>query len=332
MTESSSHSSSHRREAHRVLTIEAQALHHLMESLDERFDRVIEMILNCPSKVIVTGMGKSGLVGRKISSTLSSTGTPSFFLHPAESCHGDLGVVMPGDLLIAISHSGEAPEMFPLINYVSKKGIPLIGMTGKSNSMLANASTIYLDTYVNEEACPLGLAPTSSSTATLALGDAISMAVLKARGFDETSFAEFHPGGSLGRKLLTRVADVMHKALPLVRKEDSLSKIISLMTEREVRGVVGVVDIVDQKQVLQGIITDGDIRRKLETNSFIIDERVESLMSTNPKVIDAQELAAKARFVMEQHKIQVLFVLDKGSENPQAPVGLVHIHDLLKVT
>lgn len=321
--------SPHRDEALRVLEIESQTIRHLMEDLDERFDRAVEMVLECHSKVIITGMGKSGLVGRKISSTLSSTGTPSLFLHPAESSHGDLGVVTRGDLVIGISNSGEAPEMNPLLNYVSKKGIPLIAMTAKLESTLAKASTVCLDISVSEEACPLGLTPTSSSTATLALGDALSMAVLKARGFDEESFAEFHPGGSLGRKLLTRVSDVMHTSLPLVRGGEKMSQVISLMTAKEVRGVVGVVG---ENQVLLGVITDGDVRRRLEKNNLILNEVAESLMSKDPKIIDAQEVAAKARFVMEKFKIQVLFVVDRSSDSPRVPVGLVHIHDLLKVT
>ena len=232
-------------------------------------------------------------------------------------------------MVIGISRSGEVPEMVPLLNYVSKKGISLIALTANFESSLARASTLCLSIPVCEEACPLGLAPTSSSTATLALGDALSMAVLKARGFDEKSFAEYHPGGALGRKLLTRVSDMMHTSLPLVRGEEKMSQVISLMTAKEVRGVVGVVD---ERQVLLGIVTDGDVRRRLEKNNLILDERVESLMSKNPKVIDAQELAAKARFVMEQFKIQVLFVVDKSSDKPRVPVGLVHIHDLLKVT
>lgn len=321
--------SSYCEEARRVLEIESRTIRHLIEKLDEKFDRAVEMILECKSKVIVTGMGKSGLVGRKISSTLSSTGTPSLFLHPAESSHGDLGVVTREDLVIGISNSGETPEMVPLLNYVSKKGMPLIAMTAKLESTLARSSTVCLDISVGEEACPLGLAPTSSSTATLALGDALAMAALKARGFDEESFAEFHPSGSLGRKLLTRVCDVMHRSLPLVRSEEKMSKVISLMTSEEVRGVVG---IVDKGQVLLGVITDGDIRRRLERDNLILAKVAEDLMSRDPKVIDAQEVAAKARFVMEQFKIQVLFVVDKKSASPRVPVGLVHIHDLLKVT
>ena len=316
--------SDHRKEAHRVLRLEVLTIHNLMASLDESFDEAVELILKCKSKVIVTGMGKSGLMGRKISSTLSSTGTPSLFLHPAESSHGDLGVVRKGDLIIAISNSGEAYEMVPLINYLSRKGIPFIAMTAQLDSTLAQAATLCLDISTRQEACPLGLAPTSSSIATCALGDALAMAVLKARGFDEQSFAEYHPGGALGRKLLTRVSDVMHTSLPLVRKEEKMSQVISLMTNKEVRGVIGVVD---EDQNLIGVVTDGDIRRQLEKNSPILHRTVKDLMSTTPKVVQAQELAAKAHFMMTQYKIQVLFVVDKS----KIPVGLVHIHDVLKI-
>ena len=215
--------SPHLIEAQRVLGIESQTILDLKANLNASFNQATELILNCQSKVIVTGMGKSGLVGRKISSTLSSTGTPSLFLHPAESSHGDLGVVGKGDLIIAISNSGEIPEMTPLLNYIVKKGIQLIAITAHMDSTLAKVATVSLDISIRKEACPLGLAPTSSSIATLALGDALAMAVLKARGFDEQSFAEFHPGGSLGRKLLTRVCDVMHTSLPLVKRDEKMS-------------------------------------------------------------------------------------------------------------
>lgn len=317
-----------REEARRVLDIEAQAILDLKEKLTENFDNAVELLLNCTGKVVLTGMGKSGLIARKIASTLSSTGTPALFLHPAESSHGDLGVVTKNDVVLAISNSGNSSELTPLLQYVTRKGIALISMTANEDSKLGQAG-LWLDISVKEEACPLKLAPTSSSTVTLALGDALAMAVLKRRGFEKENFAEFHPGGSLGRKLLTRVKDLMHtgEALPIVSTSESMTKVISCMTLKEVRGVAGVVAETGE---LLGVITDGDIRRRLEKNTDPFTEKAEDLMSRNPKTIHLDEMAEKALFVMEQFRIQILFVVDKNSDNPQAPLGLLHLQDLLK--
>lgn len=315
-------------EARRVLRIEAQSILDLSDKLDSRFERAVQMILDCTGKVILTGMGKSGQIARKISSTLSSTGTPSVFLHPAESAHGDLGVIAKGDLVVAISNSGESPEMNSLLHFVARRGVSLIAMTGNASSSLARAAQVNLDISVKEEACPLGLAPTSSSTASLALGDALAMAVLRRRGFRREEFAEFHPGGKLGRRLLTRVREVMHggESLPLVPLDEPMTKVVTAMTSKDVRGVAGVVDSAGN---LLGVITDGDIRRRFEKSNAPLTESAADLMSKTPKTVDASELAEKAAFLMQQFRIQILFVVDKAGANPKAPIGLIHMQDLL---
>lgn len=316
-------------EAQRVLNIEAAAIHGLSERLDTKFIQALDIMMNCQGKVIVTGIGKSGHIGRKIASTLSSTGTPAVFMHPAEASHGDLGVVETKDVLIGISYGGEAQELQDLLRYVVRKGIKLIAMTAKLESSLAKAASVVLDVSVKEEACPLRLAPTASSTATLALGDALAMALLKRRGFKEEDFAEFHPGGALGRRLLTRVEDVMHggESLAVCKPESGMRDVLALMTQKEVRGVAGVVDAGNN---LIGIITDGDIRRRLEKSHNPLDDKAQDLMSKNPKTVDAQELAEKALFMMEQFRIQTLFVVRKESAQPNQPVGILHLQDLLK--
>ena len=315
-------------EARRVLRIEAQSILDIVERLDQNFKLAVDKIVACKGKVIVTGIGKSGLVGRKISSTLNSTGTPSFFLHPAESSHGDLGVIGENDLVIAISNSGETEELMPTLHFAARRNIPMIVMTSKQSSTLGHAG-IFLDIGVKEEACSLGLAPTSSSTVTVALGDALAMAVLKVRGFGREDFAEFHPAGSLGRRLVLRVKDLMHGSgpgLPLVRRTDDMAKVLTLMTSAEVRGVAGVLDENDR---LCGCITDGDLRRRLEKNKNPLTDVAENIMSKSPKTIDQNEMAEKALFVMEQFQIQNLFVIDKSSASLK-PVGVIHLQDLLK--
>jgi arabinose-5-phosphate isomerase len=316
-------------EARRVLRIEAEALIEMVERVDERFDRAVELILKSQGKLIVTGVGKSGHIARKIASTFSSTGTPALFLHPTEGSHGDLGVISKDDLVLAMSYRGTTPELTQLISFLARRNIPLIAMTGNMTSPLATAATIVLDVSVREEACPLGLAPTTSTTATMALGDALAMTVLSRRGFKKEQFAEYHPGGSLGRRLLTKVRDVMHvgDALPLVGPNEDMTKVISAMTGKEVRGVAGVVD--EQGQLI-GVITDGDIRRRFERSNAPLTEKAKDLMSRNPKMIDAEELAEKALFVMEQFKIQTLFAVDLSSGAVKRPTGLLHLQDLLK--
>ena len=316
-------------EAKRVLEIEANSILHLRDRIGDEFCGAVELVLGCKGRVISTGIGKSGIIARKMASTFTSTGTPTFFLHPAESSHGDLGVVTKDDLVVAISYGGESAELAPILGYCARKNIPVIAMTGKMDSSLGKAGTVSLDVSVSEEACPLGLAPTASTTVTLALSDALAMAVLRRRGFEREDFAEFHPGGALGRRLLTRVRDVMHigDALPLVSPEDQMAHVVSLMTHKDVRGVAGVIA---SDGSLTGVVTDGDIRRRLEKTDSPLSEKAGEMMSRNPKTIDADELAEKALFVMEQFQIQTLFVVDRSAQNPNGPVGLIHLQDLLR--
>jgi arabinose-5-phosphate isomerase len=313
--------------ARNVLKIEADSISALSDRIDESFLNAVQMVLDCRGKVIVTGIGKSGQIARKISSTFSSTGTPSLYLHPAESSHGDLGVVSENDLVIAISYGGEAVELNPILNFISRRGIKLIALTGKLNSTLAKAANVVLNISVEKEACPLNLAPTSSSAATLAMGDALCMSVLDQKNFKSENFAEFHPSGSLGAKLL-RVRDLMKtgEALPFIEKSTSMKDILTKMTHQSVRGAAGVLD---QNKNLIGIITDGDIRRFLEKNQTPFSAIAENMMSLNPKTIDANELAEKALFLMEQFQIQMLIVLDHTSESAQRPVGMLIYQDLL---
>ena len=315
-------------EGRRVLSLEAQSLLQAAENLNGKFVEAVHLIKACKGKVIVSGIGKSGYIARKLAATLSSTGTPSVFLHPAESSHGDLGVITEQDLVIAISYGGESAEITPVLTYCSRKDIPLIAITGHVNSTLGKAGTVTLEARIVEEACPLGLAPTASTTLSLALGDALAMAVLKEKGFRKEDFAEFHPGGKLGRRLLLRVKDLMHtqEALPLVTPDEKISQVLSMMTAQQVRGVAGVTD---ESGKLIGAITDGDIRRKLQKPQFSLEETAQQWMSSDPKTIDCNELAEKALFLMEQFKIDRLFAVDKTASNPQAVVGLIHIQDLL---
>jgi arabinose-5-phosphate isomerase len=274
-------------------------------------------------------MGKSGQIGRKFASTLTSTGRPAVFLHPAESSHGDLGLIDQSDIVVGISYAGETAELADVLRFCARKDVPVIAITGSADSTLAQAARVVLNISVKEEACPLGLAPTTSSTATLALTDALAMAVLRRRGLSESDFAELHPGGSLGRRLLTRVEDVMHTgdAVPLVRSETAMREVIGIMTRGEVRGVAGVIDA---EGSLIGVITDGDIRRRLEKSLNPLEEKALDLMSRSPKLVDAAELAEKSAFMMEQFSIQFLFVVRSQSEQPRRPVGVLRLHDLLK--
>lgn len=316
-------------EAIRVLDIEAAAIQALKAKLGEDFVQVLDLLMNCEGKVIVTGIGKSGQIGRKIASTMASTGTPAVFVHPADGSHGDLGIIGRRDVIIAISYGGDTPELEDVLRFAARKGIPLIAMTGRPSSGLGRAANYVIDVGVSEEACPLGLAPTASTAATLAVGDSLAMCLLRRRGFKERDFAEFHPGGSLGRRLLTRVGDVMHSgdAMPVVKLSTNMREVLAIMTRKEVRGVAGVVD---DEGNLVGIVTDGDIRRRLEKSHNPLADQVADIMSRNPKTVDLGELAEKALFVMEQFTIQTLFVLNRESEQPHRPVGLLHLQDLLK--
>jgi len=312
--------------AKQTLKIEAESILSLIPRLGAEFEKAVDMVLGCQGKVVFTGIGKSGHISRKLTSTFSSTGTPSVYLHPAESSHGDLGVITKNDLVIAISYGGEAAELNSILTFTSRHGIPVIGFTGKTQSTLAQAATIVLDISVEKEACPLNLAPTSSSTATLAMGDALAMAVLEKRGFKAENFAELHPGGSLGAKLM-RVKDLMQKgdALPFVKSNTSMKELLTKMTHQSVRGAAGVID--DQGQLI-GVVTDGDIRRFLERQQDPFSKVAKDLMSHSPRTIDANEFAEKALFMMEQFRIQMLIVLDKSSSQPLRPVGMLIYSDL----
>lgn len=311
-----------------TLKIEADSILKLIPRLNHRFEEAINAIINCKGKIILTGIGKSGQIARKISSTFSSTGSPSIYLHPAESSHGDLGVISKNDLVIALSYGGETSELNPVLNFISRNGVFLIAITGKVNSTLAQAANIVIDISVEKEACPLNLAPTSSSTATLAMGDALAMATLEVRGFKSENFADLHPSGSLGAKLM-RVKDVMQSggALPFIVKETSMKELLTAMTHQSVRGAAGVLD---ESGKLIGVITDGDIRRLLEKNQDPFSLKAFDIMSHSPKTIDASELAERALFLMEQFRTQMLIVLDKNSETPMRPVGMIIYQDLLR--
>lgn len=312
--------------AKRVLQIEADAVLALQARLDADFVQAVEMILSCKGKVVVTGMGKSGLICQKIAATMASTGTPTFFLHPAEGIHGDLGMLAKGDVIIGISNSGETEEVCRILPVIKRMGLPLISMSGNPKSTLAIAGDVHLDISVDEEACPLGLAPTASTTATLAMGDALAVALLEERGFKEEDFALFHPGGALGKRLLLRVEDMMHtgKDVPLVLPEVLLRDALFEITSKKL-GVTGVVD--SQGQML-GVFTDGDLRRIMEQGLDSLQKPISEVMTTAPKRILRRNLAAKALQIMESHSITSLFVFD--DEENRVPVGIVHLHDLLK--
>lgn len=315
--------------AQQVLKIESDSISQLMNRLDSSFIKAVELVLSCQGKVVVTGIGKSGQIARKIASTFSSTGTPALYLHPAESSHGDLGVVTQSDLVIAISYGGEAAELNSILNFITRRGIQLIALTGKPQSTLGKAAHVVLNVAVEKEACPLNLAPTSSSTATLAMGDALAMAVLDQKGFSSQNFAEFHPAGSLGVKLM-KVKELMKtgEALPFIQETTPMKELLTKMTHQSVRGAAVVLD---QNKNLKGVITDGDIRRFLEKNQNPFSATAVDLMSTKPKTIDASELIEKALFMMETHRVQMLIVLDQSSASPQQPVGMIIYQDLLSI-
>jgi arabinose-5-phosphate isomerase len=307
-----------------VLLTEANAIMALADRLDARFDRALDLLADCKGKVVVSGMGKSGIICRKIAATLTSTGTPAIFLHAGEAAHGDAGVFRKGDAVLALSSSGESDEVVRLLPLVKRLELPLIALTGDPASTLANAADVVLDVGVAEEACPLGLAPTASTTAALALGDALAVALLQRKGFDAEDFAVLHPGGTLGRRFL-KVADLMHggDAIPTVSVSTPFKDTLLEITSKRL-GITGVVDVRCQ---LIGVITDGDLRRALERVDDIRKALAGDLMTRNPKSIAATALAAQALALMERHSITALFVLEGGG---RIPVGIVHLHDLLK--
>jgi len=308
----------------RVLNIEARAIAALVDRLDDRFAKAVDLLLQCAGKVVVSGMGKSGLIGQKIAATLASTGTPAFFVHPADGIHGDLGMLAKEDALLAISNSGETEEVLKLLPFMKRLGIPIIALTGRPQSTLAKHSDVVLDVSVSEEACPLGLAPTSSTTAALAMGDAVAIALLQKRGFKEEDFAQFHPGGALGRRLLFKVRDLMHQgeALPRVSATASAKEAIKEMTTKK----LGMTTLVDAKGRLAGVVTDGDLRRFLQKGYSLAGAKARNLGSKAPRTIRADALAAKALQIMEQYSITSLVVVDERSRL----AGVIHLHDLLK--
>lgn len=308
-----------------VLKTESEAITALMQRLDQSFHRACEMLLDCEGRIVVTGMGKSGHIGNKIAATLASTGSPAFFMHPGEASHGDLGMITTDDLLIALSNSGETSEITLLLPLLKRLGIPLIALTGNPGSTLARAADINLDVSIHKEACPMGLAPTSSTTASLAMGDALAIAVLQARGFTEEDFALSHPGGNLGRRLLLRVSDIMHTgdAVPLVPISSSLNDTLLEMTKKGL-GMAGVIDP-ENKQLL-GIYTDGDIRRTFEKMPDINTAQVKDFMTPGCVTIEADRIASEALKLMHDRKINALMVVDKHN----LVQGALNMHDLLR--
>lgn len=311
-------------EGRRVLKIEARAVQTLVDRLDAQFARAVDLLLRCKGKVVVSGMGKSGLVGQKIAATMASTGTPAFFLHPAEGIHGDLGMLGRTDVLIAISNSGETQEILQLLPYVERMGIPVVSMTGRMTSTLAKHSDVALDVSVSEEACPMGLAPTASTTAALAMGDALAVVLLQKRGFKQEDFAQFHPGGTLGRRLLVRVRDLMHGGaeMPVVSEAVPATAAILEITAKK----LGMTTVTDANGKLVGIITDGDLRRFIQRGGDFARVTAGELASRHPKTIAPDDLAAKAVEQMERFSITTLVV----GEGERRILGVIHLHDLLK--
>ena len=312
--------------AKQVLQVEAEAVLALVDRIDESFQKAVEMVLACQGRVVITGMGKSGLICQKIAATMASTGTPALFLHPAEGIHGDLGMLTKGDVVIAVSNSGETEEIARILPVIKRMGLPLIAMSGNLGSTLARAGDVHLDVSVKEEACPLGLAPTASTTATLAMGDALAVALLLERGFREEDFALFHPGGALGKRLLLRVEDLMHagEAVPLVQVNTPLKDALFEITSKK----LGITGVSDENGRLSGVFTDGDLRRALAQGIEVLNRPIDEVMNRTPKRILRSNLAAKAVQRMEEHSITSLFVFE--SDEDAVPVGIIHLHDLLK--
>ena len=309
-----------------VFRKEANAILSLIDRVNEDFIRAVNLLQSCTGKVIVTGIGKSGIISQKIASTLSCSGTPALFLHPAEGIHGDIGMVSKNDVVIAVSNSGETDELLKILPVIKRLGIKLIVVTGNPESLLSKSGDAVLDIGVQEEACPLGLIPTTSTAAAMAMGDALALALLESRGFKEEDFAALHPGGALGRKLLLRVEDVMHvrEALPLVSEHDPMQVALIEMTSKR----LGVTGVVTEQGELAGIITDGDLRRGLERKKNLLSLTVQDVMTRNPRTIEKEALAAQALQVMEQYSITSLFIV--AASGLKKPEGIIHLHDLLK--
>lgn len=310
--------------AKEVLDIEAHSILKLKESIGENFEKAIDILYSCKGRVIVTGMGKSGLIGKKIAATLSSTGTPSYFLHPAESTHGDSGIITRDDVIIAISNSGETAELLNLLPLIKRFGVSMIAMTGGLNSTLARTSDVCLDVGVEKEACPLNKAPTASTTATLAMGDALAVCLLEKRGFSEEDFLVFHPSGSLGKGFLFKVEELMiqDERLPLACEDENFTDVIGLISQKK----LGLAILTDKNGFMTGVLTDGDIRRTLIKHHQVENLKVKDVMTVNPKTVSPEDLAAKALHLMEKYSITALTICDENKK----PVGVLHIHDLLK--
>ena len=310
--------------AQRTIKMEADAVAELYHRLDQSFVTACETMLACTGRVIVTGMGKSGHIGNKIAATLASTGTPSFFVHPGEASHGDLGMITKNDVVIVISNSGSTAEVITILPLIKRLGIPLISMTGDPESVLAQSACANLNVSVTAEACPLNLAPTTSTTVTLVMGDALAIALLESRGFSAEDFAFSHPGGALGRQLLLRVSDIMHSdsEVPRVGAEQPLQDALLEMTEKG----FGMTTIVDADNTLLGVFTDGDLRRVIDQKVDISVTSMQEVMSANPKTISGDILAAEALTIMEASSITALIVEDQHSH----PVGVLHMHDILR--
>ena len=316
--------------AKEVLNIEAMGIVSLIDRLDDVFIQAVELLYNCRGKVVVTGLGKSGLICRKIAATFSSMGTPSFFLHAGDANHGDMGMIVEGDVVLAISNSGETEEILTLIPILKRIGVTLIAMTGNHDSTLSRAADVVLDAGVTEEACPLGLSPTASTTASLALGDALAVILLEKKGFKEEDFALRHPGGILGRKLFLRVVDLMHRDadVPLVGEETLMKEAILVITSKR----LGITGVTDKRGDLIGVITDGDLRRGLQAHGDrILSKRAAEIMTLKPRSIEKDALASQALARMEENvprPITSLFVVEQPAD--RTPIGILHIHDLLK--
>jgi len=308
-------------EARRVLEVEAAAILGLVAHLDQAFVDAVELIATSAGRVVTMGVGKSGIICKKISATLASTGTPSFFMHPTEAIHGDLGMLVKGDVVLAVSNSGETEELVRILPNVKRIGAEIVSITGNPASTLAKGSDHHLSAAISKEACPLGLAPTASTTATLALGDALAMALLVRKGFREEDFAFLHPGGKLGKRFL-RVHDLMHRGddVPLVREDAEMHDVIYEMSKKG----FGIAAVVNGAGVLQGVVSDGDLRRLLQRDEQILKKTARDCMKRDPKTIAAQELASAALQVMEQSKITSLFIVDDG----RRVEGIIHLHDL----
>ena len=310
--------------AQRTIDMELRAVGELNQRINKNFTTACEVILACKGRVVVTGMGKSGHIGNKIAATLASTGTPAFFVHPGEASHGDLGMITKDDVVIGISNSGNTAEIITIIPLIKRLGIPMISMTGDPKSQLAKAAHANLDVSVSSEACPLNLAPTTSTTVTLVMGDALAIALLESRGFSAEDFAFSHPGGALGRKLLLKVSDIMHKGheLPQVLPTMPLQNALLEMTEKG----FGMTTVTDADGKLLGVFTDGDLRRVIDTNVDLNSVTIEEVMSHKPKTIVSNLLAAEALSIMEKSSITALVIADEN----QYPVGVVHMHDIIR--